>query len=161
MVAAATVPTRTRRAGRREGRGSRGVGPSCSIARPQPRETGRGEEEVARSVSGTMQGGRKREGWERNSRLEAALWPGGGSVNHSPLSRYVTNSTSAISVTWPDKISLSRPGEAEASISLSGRSQSFFFEMKFNIFLIQGFASLDQKVLLFVSSKRSSMEGKI
>lgn len=51
-----------------------------------------------------MQGGRKREGWERNSRLEAA--PGGGSVNHSPLSRYVTNSTSAISVTWPDKISL-------------------------------------------------------
>lgn len=124
MVAAATVPTRTRRAGRREGRGSRGVGPSCSIARPQPRETGRGEEEVARSVSGTIQGGRKREGWERNSRLEAALWPGGGSVNHSPLSRYVTNSTSAISVTWPDKISFE--ARRSGSIDISFGEESIF-----------------------------------
>lgn len=57
MVAAATVqhgPKGTARGGKRGG----AVGPSCSIARPQPRETGRGEEEVARSGSGAIQGGR-------------------------------------------------------------------------------------------------------
>lgn len=58
MVAAATVQHGPKGTARGGGRGG-AVGPSCSIARPQPRETGRGgEEEVARSGSGAIQGGR-------------------------------------------------------------------------------------------------------
>lgn len=66
----------------------------------------------------------------------------GGPVNHSLLSRYVTNSTSAISVTWPDEISLSRAFDRVVVPGRSGSFDLFFwrrvnvlssFQMKFNI----------------------------
>lgn len=71
----------------------------------------------------------------------------GGPVNHSLLSRYVTNSTSAISVTWPDEISLSRAFDRVVVPGTSGSFDLFFwrrvngvlssFQMKFNIFFLR------------------------
>ena len=85
-----------------------GRGPSCSIARPQPREN--------RPWRGGSSAERE---WKRGEERER-LAVGSNAIawTRKSLASYVTNSTSAISVTWPDKISLSRPGEAEASISL-------------------------------------------
>lgn len=102
MVAAATVqhgPKGTARGGKR-GEGRLGL-PAALQGRN--REKPAVEKRKWRGVG--VERYKEEDRWrgveERSSRrLEAALSAGGGPVNHSLLSRYVTNSTSAISVTW-------------------------------------------------------------